>query len=158
MNSSYAIAPVVTGLAVGIAFVVLFSAIPMPGFMLSDRELVSKYSELAQVKYFLDRYPDAKAEVSRYPKEDNVEIVYSVERQAEQPSGLYKGINTLGLHVYTRPDTYHSRPFELSCKVDQGMTIGWTYADTSAIDEAERTCFHGEYPPVSHDFPRQPIQ
>lgn len=142
-------APVISGLTIGIAFVILFSAMLKPAFTLPERELVSKYSELAEVQYFLEKYPDAKAEVSRGLNENSVEIVYSVERRAEQPSELYTGTNTLGLHVYTKPDPYHPRQFELACKVHQGMTVGWTFADAGAMEEADKTCFHGDYPRTS---------
>lgn len=147
--------PVVAGLAVGIGFVALFSAMLKPDVAPSDKELVSKYSELAEVKYFLEKYPDAKAEVSRSQNEDNIEISYSVERQAEQPSGLDKGINNLGIHVYTK-STY--LPLEILCRVHEGGTIGWAFDGVGTIDEAEKTCFDGDYPPVSSDVPRSPVQ
>ena len=158
MSEQGAAFPVIAGLAVGIGFVILFFVMLKPAFTLSDRELISKYSELAQVKYFLEKYPDAKAEVSRGLNGNSVKIVYSVERQVEQPSGLHTGTNTLRLHVYTRPDPYHPRQFELACKVHQGMMIGWTFADTGAMDEADKTCFYGDYPRSSGGPERYPTE
>lgn len=151
------LSPVIAGLAVGIAFVVLFSMMfKLASFVLSDKELIAKYSELAEVRYFIEKYPDAKAEVIRTTDENSVEIVYSVERQAEQPSGLSAGVNTLGLHVYTRPNLPLS--LGVSCGVHEGLIIGWGYADNGSIDGAEETCFDGEYPEVSPDMPRYPVQ
>lgn len=112
--------PVMAGLAIGIAFVVLFSAMLKPDFILSDEELVAKYSKLAEVRFFLDKYPEAKAAVSRSPNENDLQISYTVERQVEPPSELHTGINTFGIHVYTRPNHLS---LGLSCGVYQGVTI-----------------------------------
>lgn len=52
--------PVIAGLTIGIGFLVLFSVLFRPTSVLSDSKLLSSYSELAEVKYFFDKYPDAK--------------------------------------------------------------------------------------------------
>jgi hypothetical protein len=149
--------PVIVGLAIGIGFVVLFASAFKPAIVPSDRELVANYSKLNEVRYFFEKYPSAKVEVSRPVNENYIDVIYSVERQVGQPSNLYSGINTLELHVYTTPNPYIPTTLELVCKVSEGMTIGWTYADGNGIDEAERVCLYGDYPPVSHDFARAPI-
>ena len=140
------LSPVIAGLAVGIAFVVLFSAMLKPDFMLSDEELVAKYSELAEVKYFLEKHPDAKAEVSRNQNDNYLSISYSVERQVAPPSELYTGINVFGIDVYTKPNHLSLGVF---CAVYHGVTIGGGSHDVSIggglksdrIEEAEKNCF-----------------
>lgn len=133
-------APVIAGLAIGIAFVILFSSISMPDFMLSDEELVAKYSKFAEVKYFLEKYPDAMAEVKRSPdKEDHIEISYSVERRIESASDGYTGTNFFGIHVYSEPDQLS---FGLACGVVNGATIGWGFEGVGAIDAIGNECFH----------------
>lgn len=149
---TYSIAiPVIAGLGVGIGFIVFFSSMMPPAFMLPNKKLISEYSELAGVELFLEKYPNAKPEVVRSPAKTFDEIVYSIERQAEQPSKI-SGINTLTLHINTTPN-YVS--LELVCEVQEDGLIGWTYVDNDSMDEAEKTCFHGDYPPVSPDFPRE---
>jgi hypothetical protein len=132
--------PVIAGLAIGIAFVVLFSAMLKPDFMLSDKELISKYSELAEVKYFLEKHPEAKGDVSRSQYENELEISYIIEKQVAPPSQLYTGVNTFGIHIFTKPNQLSVGIF---CGVYHGVTIGGGYdANINSIDEAEKNCFH----------------
>lgn len=120
------------------AFVVVFSVVLKPDFLLSDDELISKYSKIAEVRHFLEKYPDAKAEVSRSPYEKYFEISYNVERQVEPPSVLYTGINIFGINVYNRPNHLS---LAISCGVSQGLTFELGFDDINAIDEAEKNCF-----------------
>jgi hypothetical protein len=131
-------AAVITGLAAGIGFIVLFSVMLKPDFMLSDEELVAKYNKLAEVKYFLEKHPDAKAEVTRSPNDNYLAISYRIEGQVAPPSQLYTGVNVFGIDVYAKPNHLSLGIF---CGVYHGVTIGWGLADIASIDEAEKNCF-----------------
>lgn len=130
--------PVVAGLAIGIAFIVLFSVMLKPDFMLTDEELISKYSKLTEVEYFLERYPEATATVNRSPNENYVEVSYTIERQVASPSELYTGINIFGMHVSSRSNHVS---FGLTCGVYHGVTIGGGLVDLDSIEQAEENCF-----------------
>jgi hypothetical protein len=179
--------PVIAGLAIGVAFVVLFSALIKPDFMLSDEELISKYSELAEVKYFLNKYPDAKAEVNRNPHERGSEVLFSVERQIYPSGQFYTGIHSLTVSVSAKP--FHPTLF-ISCGLGGISTLG-SLEGTDTIDATEQRCFQptnaigifepdtsgdelnggvflttendadsndGNDPPVSVDLPRYPTE
>lgn len=129
-------APVAAGLAIGIAFVMVFSVVLKPDFMLTDEELISKYSELAEVKYFLEKYPDAGAEVNRNPNEENLRISFTVERQIYPPGQFYTGIHSLTVSVFAQP--YHAAL--ISCGLGGISSMG-SLESTDAIDVMEQRCF-----------------
>jgi hypothetical protein len=131
--------PVVAGLAIGIAFIVLFSVVLKPDFILTDQELISKYGKLSEVKYFREKYPDAKAEVNRNPNEESLRVSFSFERQAQPPTDWYSGINTFGITVYSEPNHLS---LATSCAASQGVTIEMGFDNITSIDEAEKNCFH----------------
>ena len=148
--------PVIAGLSIGIAFVVSFAIVLRPDTMLSDEELVAKYSELEEVKYFLEKHPEAKADVSRNPYESYLGISYSVERQVAPPSELYTGINTFGIQIYTKPNQLSVGIF---CGLYHGMTIGGlNNANINSIDEGEKNCFEPEPVVGIGDRPRFTLQ
>lgn len=128
---------VVAGLAVGIAFIILFSIAPRLDFLLSDREIISKYSNLPEVRYFLDKYPDAKAEVDRSHSERYIWVSFTVEEQVTPPSGLDTGIHVLTVSVLGRP---FQPVLEISCGLD-GMTGSGPLQSIEAIDSTEQWCF-----------------
>ena len=144
--------PVVAGLGIGIAFVVIFSIMLQPASIQVNEELILKYSELPEVKYFLDKYPEAKATVKKTPIENYFVVSYTVDRRVEPPSELYTGINSFAIEVNSRNNLVW---FDLNCYVHQGMTIGATLTDTSLIDEAGDNCFQGIYPIGSQDYLRE---
>ncbi|HEU4605884.1 MAG TPA: hypothetical protein VFS46_06565, partial [Nitrososphaera sp.] len=130
-------APVAAGLAIGITFVVVFSVVLKPDFMLTDEELISKYSDLAEVKYFLEKYPDAKVEVNRNPYEEDAEISFTVERQIYPSGQFYTGIHSLTVWVLAQP--YHPA-FSISCGLGWMSTAG-ELKNTGEIDSIEQWCF-----------------
>lgn len=133
------VAPVIAGLIVGVLFVALFSSTIKPDFMLTDKELISKYSELAQVKYFLEKYPDARAEVSRSPYEAGPLVSFSAERQVYPSGQFYTGIHSLTVSVNTRP--YPT--LLITCGLGWVSTMG-SLESTDTIDAIEQQCFQPE--------------
>jgi len=108
--------------------------------MLTDEELVSKYSKIPEIKYFLEKYPDANIEVDRSPYERYIGISFGVERQVDPPS-IYTGIHSLGIRLYTNP--YHVS-LNMYCG-KTGMTGEWGLSGISQVDEAEKECFQTSY-------------
>ena len=131
--------PVVAGLAVGIGFMVLFAIILRPDLTLSDQELIAKYSKLAEIHYFLEKHPDAKAEVGRYPYEQALSVSYSVEKQVDPVSGLYTGINVLT--ITADKNELNHLTLSIDCTVSRGVTVQSNFDDVSAIGTAEEWCF-----------------
>jgi len=130
-------APVIAGLAVGIALVTFFSVMIKPDSALSDKELVSKYSKVPEVSYFLDKYPDAKTEVDRNPVEEYLTVSFTIERHLAPSSVFYSGNHTLGVNVYAKPNHLSLAIF---CGMG-GMTGEWGLSGMDMIDEAEKECF-----------------
>lgn len=137
--------PVLAGLAVGVTFIVLFAMALRPDNVLSDEELIAKYSKLAQISYFLEKHPDARAEVERLSSEQALLVSYRVERQVEPASDLYTGINILSVSAYK--DELNHVTLSVDCGVSQGLTAGITFRtgvsfdEISAIDAWEERCF-----------------
>jgi hypothetical protein len=81
--SSNALVSVVAGLAIGIAFVILFSVLfvwPMP---LTNEQVMGVAGDMPEVKAFMAAYPDGKVQVYRteYNKySENPVMVYSYEK------------------------------------------------------------------------------
>jgi hypothetical protein len=128
---------IVAGLAVGIAFVVFFSTMHRIDYMLSDEELISKYSRLPEVQYFLEKYPDAKVEINRNPNEQYIGISFTTEKQVSPPIGFNSGIHTLGLSVTARP--FHP-VLDISCGLG-GFGSVEPLENTGTIDFMEQRCF-----------------
>ena len=130
--------PVIAGLAIGIAFVGSFAIVLRPDILLSDNELIAKYSKFDMIRYFIERHPDAEAKVERYLPQQVLSVSYSVEKQVEPASDLYSGINTLKVSADNRRNHL---TFSISCGVHQGVTIEYTSDEISAIDAGEENCF-----------------
>jgi hypothetical protein len=80
--------PIISGLAVGIAFVALFALLGQ-GFtshgFLSNRDiLIDTANETMEAKYFLSKYPDAQIDVIRDGA--NAGVTYTVARQVGDPA------------------------------------------------------------------------
>jgi hypothetical protein len=133
--------PVIAGLAVGIVLVALFSVMFKPDSMLTDEELVSKYSKIAEVRYFLDKYSDATAEVNRNPYDEYLTISFGVERQVDPPSYFYSGVHTLGIHLYTKPNHLS---LAIYCGTN-GMTGESGLSGIVMVDQVEEECFQTSY-------------
>jgi hypothetical protein len=136
MTSS--ILPVIAGLAIGLAFVVLLSMNLRLDNTLSDEELIAKYSKLPETRYFLEKHPDAKADVDRISHENALMVSFSVEKQVAPASDFYSGINIFSVTAY------NNRLTQLNLSVEcgsNGMTVGVGLADVSGIDAAEEWCF-----------------
>lgn len=131
------ILPVVAGLAIGIGLVVLFSVMHKPDFMLTDEELVSKYGKLGEVKYFLEKFPDARTEVNRNPNDDNLEISFIIEKRIYPASGFDAGIHSLTVSVLARP---YQSTLSISCGLG-GVSTSGELENTDEIDFAEQWCF-----------------
>lgn len=132
--------PAIAGLAAGIAFVVLFAVVLKPDSMMSDDEIISKYSKIPEVKYFLDRYPDVNADVDRNPSSGFLTISFAVERQIGQPTDWDTGIHNLGVNVYTKPNHVSLAIF---CGMG-GMTGEEGLSGTNTIDAVEQECFQAD--------------
>lgn len=133
--------PVIIGMTTGISLIVLFSTMFKPDSMLTDDELISKYSKIAEVNYLLDKYPDAIVEVNRTPYDRYLTISFSVERQVDPPSHFYTGIHSLGIHLYTNPN-------HLSLAIycgKTGITAESGLTGITMVDEAEKECFQTSY-------------
>jgi hypothetical protein len=137
---------VIAGLAIGIAFVLLFSMAWRLDNTLSDDEIIAKYSQLTEIRYFLEKYPDAQAEVERIPSGQTTIVHFRAERQVESGSEMYSGVNVLSVSAYI--DKLNGLTLGIDCGVSQGPTIGVGMfhigvgiADTSAIDQWEERCF-----------------
>lgn len=157
-----AAAPVISGLAVGIALVVLFSVMIIPNSMLSDEDIISKYSEILEVRYFLDKYPDAIAEVNRNPNDEYLMITFSVEKKVfDLPTNSQNengetavflgntGVHLLGINVYTKPNHLSLAIF---CGM-VGMTGEWGLNGIDMVDEAEKECFQATTGEVAQKEP-----
>jgi len=129
--------PVIAGLAAGIALVVLFAVALKPDSMMSDDEIISKYSKIPEVRYFLDKYPDAKADVDRNPFEEFLTISFTVEKQIDQPAGWYTGTHNLGVNIYTKPNHVSLAIF---CGMG-GMTGEEGLSGINTIDAVEQEYF-----------------
>jgi hypothetical protein len=131
-------APVVAGLALGVAFIIVFAITLKPDFLLSDDELVSKYSKIPEISYFLEKYPDAAVEVSRDPNEQYLGVSFTVERQVSPPRAFDAGTHTLGVSVVS------VGPFKpvlsISCGLG-GITSEASFESIETIDFTEQWCF-----------------
>ena len=94
---------VMAGVAAGIVLIVSFSMMFKPDLMLTEGQLISKYSKIPEIPYFLEKYPDAIVEVNTNPYERGSSILFQVERQVDPPSYFYAGLHSLGIGVYTNP-------------------------------------------------------
>ena len=131
--------PVIAGLVVGIAFVLLFAMSLRLDNTLSDDELIAKYSKLPEMRYFLEKHPDAIGTVYRYPNEQALSVSFSVEKRVAPESTWNSGINILSVSVYNNKLTQLTLGVE--CGVSQGLTVGLGLVDISGIDGAEEWCF-----------------
>jgi hypothetical protein len=95
---------VIAGLAVGIAVVILFSMIIRSDSLLSDEELIARYSKIPEVKYFLSKYPDATVNVDRWDYGKHaVGVSLMTERQVYPPSDDEDGRHSFYMSVTSRP-------------------------------------------------------
>jgi hypothetical protein len=130
--------PVVSGLAIGIAFIMLVSSMPKPDSLLSDEELIAKYSKLPEIKYFLGKYPDAKVEVDRNPHEQYFVILFTAERQVNPERRFDSGIHSLGVSVHAPP--FRQAVLFISCGAG-GMTTDRAVESIETIEDTEKWCF-----------------
>ncbi|MEP0826022.1 MAG: hypothetical protein HRF40_11100 [Nitrososphaera sp.] len=105
--------------------------------MLSDEELLAKYSELPAIRYFLDKYPDAKAEVDRTPHEQYFVILFTAERQVSPQRGFNSGVHSLGISVLTTP---FQPSLYVTCGLG-GMSTDQAVESIETIDNTEKWCF-----------------
>jgi hypothetical protein len=131
--------PVVAGLVIGIFFVVAVAWTLTPASMSSDEALIAKYSRIPEVRYFLEKHPEAQFEVERIPNEGAVIVYYRVERQVEPASEWNSGVNVLSVELYK--DRMNKLALGVGCGVSQGMTIGVGIVDKTTIDIWEEKCF-----------------
>ncbi|HLG36985.1 MAG TPA: hypothetical protein VI338_02525 [Nitrososphaera sp.] len=106
---------------------------------MSDDELIAKYSKLPEIGYFLEKHPDAKADVDRVTYENAIMVSFSVEKQIEPASDFYSGINVLTVSAHGQKLTCVT--LGIDCGISQGFTVGVGLADVSGIDAAEEWCF-----------------
>lgn len=127
----------IAGLAVGIAFVIIFSLEFMPATALTDEELIEKTKSLEEVQLFLELYPDAEVRVDRNDPPGQIHVYYSVERQAREPSTFDSGI--VGKELGTTINAYgNARVSALSCLDRISLTMFHVTKDMIANE-----CFDG---------------
>jgi len=138
--------PVVAGLVVGIAFVIAMALAMTPDTMLSDEALIAKYSKIAEVRYFLEKYPDAQVEVERISSQQATMVYFEVAKQVEPASEWNSGINVLRVSAYK--DKLAPLALGIGCGTSQELAglksifyYGVGIADVSNIDAWEERCF-----------------
>jgi hypothetical protein len=126
---SDSLVPVIAGMAVGIAFIVLFSLAYKPAIQLSDAELIEKTKTMKEVQFFLQKYPDAKSGVDRSALPDSLYVTHSVQIKLANYGGMDDGIREKQLIVIVDPYGSNNMALSLSClapvsvSVDDGITI-----------------------------------
>ena len=130
-------APVVAGLAIGIAFIVAFSILTNNTLAkpVSDIKPQDRTEQLPEVKAFLSKYPDAHMEVNRY-QNDHTEVVYSVERPVFVPEEIrfLPDTHTLSLWIEMTSSTGEIKDIYVKCgatMTERATTNLIEYVDTT---------------------------
>lgn len=141
-----ATAPVIAGLAIGIAFVVMLSLVSFPVAALTDEELIEKTKKLKEVQLFLEMHPDAEIFVERHNDTFRaVEVHYSVTKQIMEPTRFDSGIRTKVLVVVVGTGSSFdddTASFTLVC--DRGERSSMTFH--ASMDAIANECIVGQRP------------
>lgn len=138
------IAPVIAGLVIGIAFVVMLSLASFPVAALTDEELIEKTKKLKEVQLFLEMHPDAEISVERHNDTFRaVEVHYSVTKQIMEPTRFDSGIRTKELVVGTGSSfDDDAASFTLVC--NRGERSSMTFH--ASMDAIANECIVGQQP------------
>jgi hypothetical protein len=131
--------PILVGLALGIATIAIFSEFVRSDNLLSDKELIARYSNVPEVKYFMNKYPDAIVSVDRYDYGTPMtSVTYAIDRQVDTPTMIESGSHRLYISVLGQ--SLHPLTLEIGCGVG-GMTLNAALSNVSMIDAFASGCF-----------------
>jgi hypothetical protein len=128
--------PVMAGLAVGIAVIVLFSLTFKSPSSLTDTELIEKAKTSKQVQFFLQKYPEAKIAVDRL--ERGTEVSFLAEKQVTNLDASQDGVSEKRLTASVDPTGGDGIALRLECYHAGGGMIA-SYGVT--VDDIDRSCF-----------------
>ena len=137
INDSSLKTPVIAGLVVGIAVIILFSLTFNPVLSsLTDTELIEKAKTSKQVQFFLQKYPEAKITVDRL--ERGVEISFVAEKQVTNPDASQDGVSEKRLIASVDPFGGDGIALRLECYHAGLNTITF---DGVTVDDIGNSCF-----------------
>lgn len=130
------VTPVIVGLAIGIALIVLFSLAYKPSLSFSDVELIGKTKTSEKVQLFLQKYPDAKITVARL--ELGTEVTYAAEKPVTNLDASQDGSSEKRLIVLVGSTGDASMTMRLDCYQAGNLLTG---IDHVTADDINNSCF-----------------
>jgi len=116
--------PIIVGLAVGVAFVVLFSIFfisKMPFYPISDMKLQKNMEQTREVEALLSRYPDANVQFHQ-GGDGRRTIDYSAfADESPQGEGYGSISHMLSLNIEVHPVTGQMLQMVLTCSISDGI-------------------------------------